>query len=187
MRQTFELAAAYSGRQLSLTKLLGQLQDAGNTTTLSHYLRLLGEACMVGGLQKYAVDLARSKSSIPKFQVFDNSLKVIYQPFTFEEVKLNPSAWGMVFESGIGAYIMCQSFLHRFDVFYWRERNMEVDFILRKKGMIVALEIKSNNEKSTKGLEIFRENFKPHRSLLIGPGGLDAEEFLSMPLTYLFK
>lgn len=187
LRQTFELAAAYSGRLLSLTKLLGQLQNAGNTSTLAHYLHLLQEACLVGGLQKYAIDLARSKSSIPKFQVFDNSLNVIYHPYTFDEVRLNPAVWGKVFESGIGSYIMCQSFLHRFEVFYWRERNMEVDFILRKKGRIVALEIKSNNEKTSKGLEIFRENFNPHRTLIIGQGGLTADEFLSMPLTNLFK
>ena len=187
MRQTFEMAAAYSGRLLSLTKLLGQLQDAGNTTTLAHYMHLLKEAGLVGSLEKYAVDMARSRSSVPKFQVFDNSLKDIYLPYTFEEIRLDPAAWGTVFESGIGEYIICQSFLHRFEVFYWRERNMEVDFILRKKGVIVALEIKRNDEKTSKGLEVFCKKFKPHRALIVGDGGMHPEDFLSLPLSNLFK
>ena len=38
MRQLFELGCTYSGKEISLTKLLGQLQDAGNVTTLASYL-----------------------------------------------------------------------------------------------------------------------------------------------------
>ena len=42
LRRLFELACRYSGQILSYTKMLGQLQDAGNTTTLAHYLELAG-------------------------------------------------------------------------------------------------------------------------------------------------
>ncbi|MCH5223966.1 MAG: ATP-binding protein [Muribaculaceae bacterium] len=187
LRQTFELASAYSGQILSYTKMMGQLQDAGNTTTLVQYLHLLNESCLVGGLQKFTNDIARTRGTIPKFQVYDNSFKNVYFPFSFEEAIRNPAKWGNIYESGVGAYILCQAFLHRFEVFYWRERNLEVDFILRRKSIVVALEVKSNSQKTTKGLEEFKRKFNPHRTLIIGEGGLSLEEFFSIPILSLFK
>jgi len=186
LRQTFELGAAYSGRLLSLTKMLGALQDAGNTTTLAGYIQLLDESGMLNGLQKYSIDTARRRSSIPKFQVYNNALKTIYNPNTLEQAILDRKVWGHVFESGIGAYIIGQAFVHRFEVFYWRERNDEVDFVLRKKGSVVAIEVKSNAGKNTAGLETFKRMFKPQTALIVGDGGINAEEFLSMDIRKLF-
>lgn len=186
LRQTFELGAAYSGQLLSLTKMLGALQDAGNTATLAGYVQLLDESGMLNGLQKYSVDTARRRASIPKFQVYNNALKTIYNPNTFEQTILNRKVWGHVYESGIGAYIISQAFVHRFEVFYWRERNDEVDFVLRKKGSVVAVEVKSNAEKNTAGLETFKRMFSPRTTLIVGDGGISAEEFLSMDIRKLF-
>lgn len=177
LRQTFELGAAYSGELLSLNKMLGALQDAGNTATLAGYINLLGESGLLCGLQKYSIDTARRKASIPKFQVFNNALKMVYSPFTFEQSILDRKTWGRLFESGIGAYLVSQAFVHRFEVFYWRERSEEVDFILRKKGSVVAVEVKSNAEKRTEGLERFRELFEPQTSFIVGDGGISAEDF----------
>lgn len=186
LRQSFELGAAYSGQLLSLTKMLGALQDAGNTTTLAGYIHLLDESGMLKGLQKYSIDMARRKSSIPKLQVYNNALKTIYEPLTFEQAILNRKTWGHIFESGIGAYIISQAFIHRFEVFYWRERNDEVDFVLRKRGSVVAIEVKSNAEKKTTGLETFQKAFKPQTALIVGDGGITADDFLSMDLRKLF-
>lgn len=186
LRQTFELGAAYSGSLLSLNKMLGALQDAGNTATLAGYINLLNDSGLLGGLQKYNIDTARRKASIPKLQVYNNALKTVYSPLTFEQAITDRKAWGHIFESGIGAYLISQSFVHRFEVFYWRERNDEVDFILRKKGSVVAIEVKSNAEKRTEGLEKFRELFKPQKSFIIGDGGIGAEEFFSMDIKKLF-
>ncbi len=186
LRQTFELGASYSGQLLSLSKMVGVLQDAGNTTTLAEYVHLLDEAGMLGGLQKYSIDTARRRASIPKFQVYNNILKTIYSPYTFEQAILDRKAWGHIFESGIGAYILSQAFVQHFEVFYWRERNDEVDFVLRKKGSVVAIEVKSNAEKNTAGLETFKKMFSPRTALIVGDGGLDAEEFLSMDMRTLF-
>lgn len=186
LRQTFELGAAYSGELLSLNKMLGALQDAGNTATLAGYINLLGESGLLCGLQKYSIDTARRKASIPKFQVFNNALKMVYSPFTFEQSILDRKTWGRLFESGIGAYLVSQAFVHRFEVFYWRERSEEVDFILRKKGSVVAVEVKSNAEKRTEGLERFRELFEPQTFFIVGDGGISAEDFLSMDLRKLF-
>ena len=186
LRQTFELGAAYSGQLLSLTKMLGALQDAGNTTTLAGYVQLLDETCMLNGLQKYSIDAARRKSSIPKFQVYNNALKTIYSPNTFEQAIIDRKVWGHIFESCIGAYIVSQAFVHRFEVFYWRERNDEVDFVLRNKGAVVAIEVKSNAEKNTVGLETFKQKFSPQRALIVGDGGISAEEFLLLDIRKLF-
>ena len=186
LRQTFELGAAYSGRLLSLNKMLGALQDVGNTATLAGYVQLLDEAGMLKGLQKYSIDTARRKSSIPKWQVYNNALKTIYSPCTFEQAIQDRKVWGHIFESGVGAYIVSQAFVNRIEVFYWRERNDEVDFVLRRKGSVVAIEVKSNAAKHTAGLDAFKRMYKPHTALIVGDGGISAEEFLSMDIRKLF-
>ena len=186
LKQTFELGAAYSGQILSLNKMLGSLQDAGNTATLSGYLNLLNECGLLCGLQKYSIDMARRKASVPKLQVYNNALKTVYTPLTYEQAVLDRKEWGHIFESAVGAYIVSQAFAKRFEVFYWRERNDEVDYILRKKGIVVAIEVKSNAEKYTLGLNKFKELFNPKVAFIVGDGGISAEEFLSMDLNRLF-
>ena len=186
LRQTFELGVTYSGELLSLNKMLGSLQDAGNTVTLAGYLNLLGESGMLCGLQKYSIDSARRRASISKFQVYNNALKAVYNPYSFEQAIMDRKSWGHIFESGIGAWIVSQAFVHRFEVFYWRNRNDEVDFILRKKGTVVAIEVKSDAEKNTKGLNVFRDTFHPKSAFIVGDGGISAEEFLTMDIRTLF-
>lgn len=186
LRQTFELGAAYSGKLLSLNKMLGSLQDAGNTSTLAGYINLLKESGLLCGLQKYSVDMSRRKSSIPKFQVYNNALKTAYSPLKFEQAILDRKSWGHIYKSGVGAYIVSQAFIHRFDVYYWRERNDEVDFILHKKGSLIAIEVKSNAEKRTDGLEKFKKMFNPKSAFIVGDGGIGLEDFLSMELRKLF-
>ena len=90
LRQLFELGCSYSGQILSYTKLIGQLQDAGNTTTLTHYTQLLDSAGLLSSLEKYAVDKARQRSSIPKWQVQNSALFSVFSPYTFEQVRANP-------------------------------------------------------------------------------------------------
>ena len=187
LRQTFELGASYSGEILSLNKMLGSLQDAGNTVTLTGYINLLCESGMLCGLQKYSIDAARRRASIPKLQVFNNALKMVYNPHTFEQAIMDRKEWGRIFESGIGAWIVSQAFVHRFEVFYWRDRSDEVDFILRKKGSVVAVELKSNAEKNTEGLNTFREMFHPTSAFIVGDGGIRAEDFLTMDIRKLFN
>lgn len=186
LRQTFELGAAYSGELLSFNKMLGSLQDAGNTVTLAGYVNLLDESGLLCGLQKFSVDMARRRASIPKFQVYNNALKMVYSPLAFEQAILDRRSWGRIFESGIGAYLVSQAFVHRFEVFYWRERTDEVDFVLRKKGSVIAIEVKSNTEKKAEGLDKFRKLFRPKSAFVVGDGGIGAEDFLSMDIRKLF-
>lgn len=186
LRQTLELGSAYSGSLLSLNKMVGSLQDAGNTSTLMGYINLLNDCGLLCGLQKYSIDMARRRASIPKFQVYNNAIKTIYSPLSFNQAVTDSRGWGNIFESAIGAYIVNESFSKRFEVFYWRERNEEVDFIIRKKGTVVAIEVKSNSESNTTGLEKFRNEFKPLHSFIVGEGGMKPEEFLSLNLMELF-
>lgn len=186
LRQTFELGAAYSGELLSLTKMAGSLQDASNTTTIAAYINLLDECGVLCGLHKYSIDMARRKSSIPKLQVYNNALKTAYSPLTFEQAVLDRRAWGRIFESGIGAHLVSQAFTHRFEVFYWRDGNDEVDYVLRKKGSVIAIEVKSNQVKQSSGLETFRVKFNPKRAFIVGEGGIRVEEFLTIDINSLF-
>jgi predicted AAA+ superfamily ATPase len=122
LRQTFELGASYSGVLLSLTKMFGSLQDSGNTVTLAGYINLLDESGLLCGLQKYSIDTARRRASVPKLQVYNNALKMVYNPHTFEEAIMDRKGWGRIYESGIGSWLVSQAFVHRFEVFYWRDR-----------------------------------------------------------------
>ena len=111
---------------------------------------------------------------------------MVYSNLTFEQAVMDRKTWGHIFESAVGAYLVSQAFVHRFEVFYWRERNDEVDFVLRKKGVLVAIEVKSNAEKRTEGLDTFRQLFNPKNSFIVGDGGISAEEFFSMDIRNLF-
>ncbi len=186
LRQTFELGASYSGKLLSLTKMLGSLQDAGNTTTLSGYLNLLKDSGLLCGLQKFSIDDSRKKASIPKFQVFNNALKMVYTPLSYEEAVLDRKEWGHILESAVGSFIVSEGFKHKFEIFYWRERNDEVDFVLKKKTSLVAIEVKGNAESKTSGLEKFKDMFHPKSAFIVGEGGLGIEEFFEMDLNRLF-
>lgn len=187
LRQTFELSVAYSGKILSLTKMLGALQDAGNTVTLAGYLNLLGDSGLVTGLQKFSMDVARKRASIPKYQVYNNALLSVQSGLSFQEAIADSKRWGQIFESAIGAYIVSEAFVHRFEVYYWRDGNDEVDFILKKNQKIVAIEVKSNGESQTTGMDRFCKLFEPTASFFVGENGIKPEVFLGMDLRLLFE
>lgn len=186
LRKTLALGAAYSGKILSLTKLLGEIQDAGNVMTIAGYLERLNQCGLLGTLQKFSVDDARRRASIPKFQVHNNALLTALSVGTFEQVRNDLEKWGHYVESAVGAYLISQAYRLQFEVFYWRDGNNEVDFVLRKDGKVVALEVKSDHERHTKGLDVFCQKFRPNAALIVGSGGLPLETFLETPIADLF-
>jgi hypothetical protein len=187
LRQTIELSSAYSGQMLSLTKMIGQLQDAGNTTTIANYLNLLKQSGMVCGLQKFTLDQARRRASVPKYQVFNNALMSLYSEHDFSSARQDHRFWGRVVESAAGAHILNCAYTNNFEVFYWREENLEVDFVIKKNSRIIAIEVKSNNEKDTAGLHAFEERFHPYRNMIVGEGGVTLESFFKTDLKVLFE
>lgn len=186
LRQLFELGCSYSGEILSLTKMIAQLQDAGNVTTLAGYLHLVDECGLLCGLQKYAEDKARKYNSIPKYQVYNSALRTVYCDESFDEVVKDPKMWGRYVESAIGAHLVSQAAIVGYDVYYWREKNEEVDYILVRNRKKIAIEVKTGRRKTNKGLSTFANSYNPHRSIVVGSGGLSVEEFFTMDLEILF-
>lgn len=180
LKRLFELGCSYSGQILSLTKVIGQLQDAGNTTTLSNYIHLLSSAGLLEGLEKFSIAEFRKKASIPKFQVHNNALMSALDYTTFQECRNDGKKWGRYIESAIGQHLLNHSKSGNLKIFYWRESIHEVDFVLQMNRKISALEVKSNFENLNHGMDEFNKLFKPNRMLLIGNNGLPVEEFLSI-------
>lgn len=179
MKRTFELGCGYSGELLSLTKMVGQLQDAGNVTTIADYIDLLSQCALLCGLQKYANDDSRKYNSIPKFQVFNNALLTTYKGRTFIQDRQDPEAWGRWVESAVGAYLVSMAEELDYKVYYWRERNDEVDFIVVSDDVTLAIEVKSGRRKMNSGLPKFSKAFHPTRSFVVGTGGIPLDTFLS--------
>jgi len=183
LRRLFELGCRYSGQVLSYTKMLGQLHDAGNTTTLAHYLELLAGAGMLAGLPKFAGASVRSRGSSPKLQVFNTALLTAQSGLTPAEARADGEFWGRLTESAVGAHLANAAACGVCELFYWREGNREVDFVARAGRRLVAIEVKSGRAPvAHSGLAAFKEAFKPKRTLLVGSGGTPVEEFLSRPV-----
>ncbi len=186
LRRLFELGCLYSGQILSFTKVMGQLQEAGNTTTLSHYLQLLDTAGLLTGVEKFANNIIRKRSSSPKFQVHNTALISSQRGDNFADVLASPADWGRMVESSIGAHLVNHSITGGFSLHYWRDGNNEVDFVLQRKGKLLALEIKTGNKATTTGMGAFKKQFNPHKILLIGNSGLPWQELLQINPVELF-
>ncbi len=186
LRNLFELGCLYSGQILSYTKMLGQLQDAGNTVTLAHYLKLLNESWLLTGLEKFTSQRFRRRSSSPKFQVFNTALQNALGDKSFKEIKSKPDEWGRIVESAIGAHLINHSRASGIKVYYWRKINFEVDFVLQRGNKIIAIEVKSGRKIIKTGIEQFQKEFKPDKILLVGTDGIPWQEFLEIDPIELF-
>lgn len=181
LKRLFEIGAAYSGQILSYTKMLGQLQDAGNTTTLARYLHLLASAGLIAGLPNYAGGAHRGRASIPKLNVLNTALMSALSGYTFEEAKADRGFWGRLVESTVGAHLF-NSGAPEVRLHYWRHRNREVDFVLERGPRRAAVEVKSGARRTgLSGLEGFGDHFGGAATVLAGEGGIPLAEFLSAP------
>lgn len=192
MKQLFELGCGYSAEILSLTKMMGQLQDAGNVTTLASYLQILNQCALLTGLQKYANDEARKKGSVPKYQVYNNALLTAYKGRNFIADRTDTNAWGRWVESAIDSHLLSMADELDYKVYYWREpsrsrdeKDNEVDFIVVRDGEITAIEVKSGRRGMNSGLPAFAKTFAPKRSFVVGTGGVSLEDFLSSEVEYI--
>ena len=187
LRMLFQLGCEFSGQILSYQKMLGQLHDAGNTATLAHYLKLLGDISMLIGLEKFSRGVVTQRASSPKLQVFNNALITAQSSRAFHEAEMNRDYWGRLLESAIGAHLLNSAFGKKIEIFYWREKNSEVDFILQQDHKIIALEVKSGrNPTALPGINAFKKIFPTAKSLLIGAQGMKVEDFLRTPVEDLF-
>ena len=186
LRRVFDLACRYSAQELSYQKMLGQFTDAGNTTTLAHYLHLLEGAGMVCGLQKYAGQAVRQRGSSPKLQVFNTAFMgsiAATEGFDLERLRANPELWGRITESAVGAELLARHLEHSSTqplIHYWRDAGNEVDYVVRNQGALFALEVKSGaSQGNTRGLAAFCKLNPGCRPLVLGTGGLALQEWFA--------
>ncbi len=189
LRRLFQLGCNYSGQILSYSKMLGELQETGNTTTLAHYLDLLSGAGLISGLQKFSKQRVRQKGSSPKFSVFNTALMSALSGKTFKQAREDRIFWGRLVESAVGAHLLNSIRGTQIDLFYWREGDREVDFVLQQGTALTAIEVKSGKESMNRtGIDIFVNKFNPSRVLLIGDQGIPVEKFFSTPLSnFMFQ
>lgn len=186
LRQLFELGSFYSGQIFSFNKMLGQLLDAGNTTTLSHYLTLLNDSGLLGGLEKYTGNIVKARSSSPKFQVFNNALLTTCLDLSFEKAIVDSTSWGRLVESAIGAHLINNRLIGDYELYYWREGKYEVDFVLKKGSKLIGLEVKSGAKIQNNGMSVFAGKYGNAKVLLVGTSGIPYQEFLKINPAALF-
>ena len=186
LKQLFELGADYSGQILPYNKMLGQLQDAGNATTLARYLELLSTAGLLAGLPKYSPSFQRVRASSPKLNILNTALMTAGSGYTFEQAQADRTFWGRLVESAVGAHILNTASID-IRTHYWREQSLEVDFVLRRGRRTVAIEVKSGPKRRRhRGLDAFKQKFNPHRAMVVGEGGASLDEFLTTPVDRWF-
>jgi hypothetical protein len=184
LRSLFELGCRYSGQVLSFNKMLGQLHDARNTTTLAHYLQLLGGAGLLTGLAKFSGRAVRQRGSSPKLQALNTALVSAQSGLSFGEARADREHWGRLVESAVGAHLANAAAARECELFYWRERNREVDFVVRAGRAMTAIEVKSGRgRESLAGLAAFADAFPDTRTLQVGGDGIPVEEFLLAPVS----
>ena len=188
LHSLFYLACEYAAQVLSYNKMLGQLADAGNTTTLAHYKTLLEEAFILRGLPKWTGTAIRRRGSSPKWVPLNMALVTAPSGKSFGEWREDSHMWGRLVEAAVGAHLVNSSFGKNYEVYYWRERDREVDYVLRSGHSLVGIEVKTGRAaKALSGMTSFKKKFSPVRTLLVGSGGMPVEEFLEHEVSRFFR
>lgn len=159
-KQCFELINSYPAQEISYTKLLGQLQDKGNTDLVKYYLSLFEGAFLIKQIFKYSEKPIKSRTSSPK-------ILPLCPSFYFLQVQddYNSEEYGRAFELVVGATLSRLPI----EIFYWRDGKHEVDFVVKKGKKIVGIEVKSGRRKREAGLEAFRQKHPNAQVMFITP------------------
>lgn len=186
LRHLFVLASQFHAQILSYNKMLGQLLDAGNTTTLAHYLKLLATAFLASGLERFSAGHAHSRGSSPKLVMWNNALVTALSTHSFHELRDDPARWGRLLENAVGAHLVGHLQALPCEVSYWRERNDEVDYVVRRGDKVWAVEVKSGRPQRPPGLAVFLRRHKGARAVIVGSGGIPFEEFFTVAPPTMF-
>jgi predicted AAA+ superfamily ATPase len=170
-KQAFEVLSCYPAQEISYRKLLGQLQDRGNTELIKYYIKLFEGAYLIKAIQKYGTQDFKIKSSSPKIIPLAPCFYTLYAATKGKE--------GFVFEATVGAKLLEVSH----DLYYWRQGNSEVDYILSWKKKLFAIEVKSGRKRSRNGLNIFLKLYPNALPIIISKDNY--ENFISDPKSFL--
>ncbi len=179
LRNLFLLACRFPAQELSYTKMLGQLHDAGNTTTLAHYLRLLDQAWLVKGLERFSAGGARSRGTSPKLILATNAFPTAVDTRPLDVLRADRTFWGRLVENAVGAHLAAQLPPTSFEVSWWRHANYEVDFVVRAGERLWSIEVKSGRPRTSTGMHAFTRRHPAARPVLVGPGGVPLETFFA--------
>lgn len=161
-RQAFEILCSYPAQEISYTKLLGQLQDKGNTDLIKYYIELYSGAFLIYSLMKYSEKTHLSKGAIPKIVL---SCPALYTLTKGPKAIQDPEIKGRLFELAVGATLIQLPG----QLYYWRQGNYEVDYVYSYLNKRYAIEVKSGRKKYYKGLDIFQKQFPGSVSIIITP------------------
>jgi len=186
LRHLFSLAATYPAQMLSYNKMLGQLQDAGNTTTLASYVRLLETAYLLSGLELFSKGQVRKRGSSPKLVLWNNALVNALSLHTHKQAMADGGWWGRLIENAVGAHLLNGLQGPDWSVTYWRDGTAEVDFVVAHGPRVWALEVKGGRSGKISGLEAFRKRYSA-KAWLVGPGGLELADFFGRPASHWFR
>ena len=168
LRQAFALCLHHPAEIFSYQKMLGQLQDAGNTTTIAFYLRLMANAFFLVPVEKYSGNRVKQKGSSPKVISLDNSIINVVNNRNYGEVMRDLAYKGRLFENAVGSRLYWLAQEEGWEIFYWRERDFEVDYVLSKGDKIVAVEVKSGYPgKAQSALDVFARKYKNVKKIVI--------------------
>jgi len=168
LRHLFLLACGFPAQILLYNKMLGQLQDVGNTTTIAHYLKLLETAFLISGLELYKRGKQKRRGSSPKLIIWNNALINAVTGGSFEKTRDDFSWWGRLVENAVGAHLMNHLSEMPYAVYYWRERHVEIDFVVETHRRIYALEVQSGKPEKNIGLEKFCRIYPDAIPIMIG-------------------
>jgi len=181
LRHLFALAATFPAQILSYNKMLGQLQDAGNTTTLAHYLRLLETAFLISGLELFSRGSVRKRGSSPKLLLWNNALVNALSNRSFNESIADTSWWGRLVENAVGGHLVNNLYPVDYSITYWRHGDNEVDFVIARGTELFAIEVKSGRSGKVSGLDAFRARYPDARLMVVGGNGIPLHDFFSTP------
>jgi len=158
------------------------LHDAGNTTTLANYLRLLEAAFLVSGLELFSRGVQRKRGSSPKLVLWNNALVNALSTRSFADSLADTAWWGRLVENAVGAHLCASLKPVEHTVTYWREGAHEVDYVVSHGRKIWAIEVKSGRSGKAAGLARFRTRYPEAKALLVGAQGIHLAEFFSKPV-----
>jgi predicted AAA+ superfamily ATPase len=182
------LGTANSAKIVSLQKILGQLQDAGNSATIAHYLDLLRDAGLLRGLSKYAGTHIRQRAASPKLQTFAPALFTVIVGAHMLHHDNAPTLYGQAIESLVGSHLLNITAASMTEVMYWREGNAEVDFVVASPTRRVLIEVKSGSTRGAySGAAAFHAAHGAAPLLVVGGQELPVEQFLQCTLSDILR
>lgn len=188
-RQVFSLCCSHPAEILSLNKMLGQLQEAGNASTIASYLRLLDAAMLLKPLERFSGSAIRRKTSSPKLILLNNALINASLERRKASTIKNQTIWGRLIENTVGASLVNNHRGRGVELHYWRDRDQEVDFVLHQGEKVIAIEVKKDWSGKKEGLGHFLKKFPQAIGITtaLNGGDIPLQELLTLTAEEIFS